>query len=70
MSEEKGQGVLRARLTEPEPGLFKAEFLDPDIEDLPNTVSVTDRHIGMDRDGVRAWTEERAEEMGYRIQWE
>ena len=71
MATSNDLGVLRARLIEVEPGLFKAEYVEDDRERQEAAISAPDQHIGMDRDGVRNFVEEYAERAGYSaVRWE
>ena len=67
----KNLGVLRARLTEVEPGLYKAEYVEERRAGQPDSDSVPDSHIGTDAGGVRMWVDEMARGMGYAsVAWE
>ncbi len=67
MAQLRDLGSLHARITEVEPGLFNAEYVEGDREfgDV-DAVSIPDSHISTSRDGVKMWVEQMAANMGYR----
>jgi hypothetical protein len=67
MATARDLGSLHARLSEVEPGLFKAEYVEGDREfGAVDAVSIPDSHISTSRDGVKMWVEQMAANMGYR----
>ncbi len=71
VSNDNRKVILRARLREVEPGLFKAEYAGEMNSDDPGPETFPDAHIGTDAAGVKAWVEEMASGLGYDgVEWE
>jgi hypothetical protein len=67
MATARDLGNLHARISEVDPGLFKAEYVEGDREfGAVDAVSIPDSHIGTSRDGVKMWVEQMAANSGYR----
>ncbi len=67
MARARDLGSLLAEISEAEPGLFKAEYVEGNREfGAVDAVSIPASHISSSRDGVKIWVEQMAANIGYR----
>jgi hypothetical protein len=71
LEKRRSLGILRARMSQVEENLFRAEYsgeINPEKKDARD---IPDYHVGTSAIDVKVWVEQMAQGLGYeRVEWD